>query len=1443
MFAQWVRRVFQGYHNPISNRQKSKNARHRLHLELLEARAVPSSSPMSMMGAPNADMPAIMESGMNDHAQHMNMSGSMDGHANISSDHMALMALVNPADATNTVVASGNWSDPSIWSNGALPTDTARIVIPQGMTLTVDSVITQEFKTIRIDGTLRFAPNVNTELRVDTIVSSTTGRLEMGTAANPINPNVTSRIVFADDGAIDRNWDPSQISRGAVLMGPVEIVGARTTHQVSLAAYPTAGATTLELNHGPDGWNVNDEIVITGTQGSTSDEVRLIRAINGTTVTLNQALQLDHIPPKSNLNVYVANTTRNVQFSSENNAVDRRGHIMFMHNQNVNVSNAEFRDLGRTDKTRELDDVNFNFDRNAVGNKTSARVVFTTTEGPATNIRGRYAIHFHRSGTDPSRTPAVIRGSTVVGSPGWGFVNHSSNVDMINNVAYGVHGASFYTEAGDEIGSMVGNIAIRTVNPKFRLQDNGEISVDTRADAQDFGVDGDGFWLSGHLVSMRDNIAAGASGHGIIIWSDGLVEADRGRATVRIADIENGHLITGRETIPTWWAPLAEISNNEASNATIGFRARYIHSYVYLGEPGSSFHEPPPQAYIDTLNPTIDGLTVWGTRDGALLNYNERLSLKNSRFVGIGDPYVRQDGTTDTGVGIDMYNSVSRGPGVVENVTVEGFNMGILAPRNGAWQMSDIHLRNTTDLHIEQATMEPRTLDMTNVTFGALAGTAVAGNEGQRQNVVMKADNAGQQPFWFLMTDQVSLNGQGLYFDQQAATHVPLTAELRGDSRGSVPTEFVGLTNQQLQDTYGTSFGGEITPTDAQTVSWLTSGAVGSLALSGQTDPPLYELRESETIDVVSLGTLTNFDPSQLQTGIPSDEEGEEPSDEGPGDERPGDEGPGDEGPEGINVQVTTGVEYGQALLNGSLTPLMLDFYQPTSESEAPRPLIVMIHGGGYVAGSPESMSDLALRMASRGYVVASIGYRLNAAAGDASETFVTMAQEGLARLNVSAEDLPPVSATAVGMEDAATALNWLSENASAYGIDSSRIALWGRSAGAVTALQSAYGFDDYGVSIPQINAVVSNAGGLGVDSLMEAGEASPFIIHGTDDGIVGYSEAQELQAQAANVGVPIVVKAIDGAGHVVPLDQEVDGVTLFDSAASFIDTALAHSPEAPGDDNESDEGDEGPGNDHGSNEGDEGPDDVSNENDDDMSEDDDEVMDDNDELDDGDGDDENDDDEVMEDEDDEMMEEGDTDEDNMEENDLDDIFAVQARLIGTEESEYLQGFESDDTLTGGGGPDVFAITSGNDIITDFNPDEDVLDVSYFNLAFEDFSVLTSLEAIATNSTEVTEDGVPFLIIDVAGEERDFTTILEGVRLSDLTEENVFFGLDDTSNPPLEFTHVPEVTVELNDGTIVNLPAREFDEDSIEGILLSGNREVFEAYISGLLGGFSEGDE
>lgn len=53
--------------------------------------------------------------------------------------------------ATVTAATTGNWSAPSTWVGGVIPGDDARVLIPSGVTVTVDGMISQEFKSVRVD--------------------------------------------------------------------------------------------------------------------------------------------------------------------------------------------------------------------------------------------------------------------------------------------------------------------------------------------------------------------------------------------------------------------------------------------------------------------------------------------------------------------------------------------------------------------------------------------------------------------------------------------------------------------------------------------------------------------------------------------------------------------------------------------------------------------------------------------------------------------------------------------------------------------------------------------------------------------------------------------------------------------------------------------------------------------------------------------------------------------------------------------------------------------------------------------------------------------------------------------------------------------------------------------------------------------------------------------
>lgn len=773
---------------------------------------------------------------------------SASGHTHTAASHGDAnhpgLALVDPAQATHIVSGSGNWSDPAIWQNGTLPTAGARISIPVSMTVTVDGVVPHDFKTIRIDGTLRFDPSVDTEIRVDTLVSAPSGRLEVGTAAQPIAPNVTARVIFADDGPIDTTWDPAQLSRGAILMGATEMYGAAKTGWTTLARHPRAGETTLVLTEVPVGWQPGDELVVAATDPAdpTSDEQVRIVSIDGSTITLATPLERDHIAPAPDLAVHVANLTRNIQFSSANTDIPRRGHMMFMHTLQADVNYASFTHLGRTNKRVPLDD--FFFPELDDG---------PTIPGPATNIRGRYSIHFHRGGHAPGSTPARVRGSVVMDDPGWAYVNHSSNVDFISNVSYRVVGGAYQTEAGDEIGSFVNNIALHTVNPDFPLlQGEGASFPDLREDRQDFAFQGDGFWLHGGGVRVVGNVVAGASGHAYIYWPEGLIEPNRGPMQFDVANIPNGHLLGDRETIEVWWVPIAAFENNTGYAATKGLETYYLHT-TFLN-PDDGF-EALPQAYTDQMHSTFDGLTLWNMRMKAIgFNFTERVTVRNARLVGNGDPKV---------IGIEGDHFHNLHSYRFENLTIEGFGVGLEVPTQGEIVVEGGTFGNLTDFVVRNPQLGGRNLVFRNISFGDPPAVATSDTPPQRAHFRMAPNftlsgevqdgiedsDVGKHPLFFLMPDRITLDfgpyqGQGLYFDEQRADFTPMTeedAQLPESDVAAVPAEYVGLTNQQLIERFGLSFGGALLPGDAAPAPNIVGGQVGTAAPPPTSFPPEVE--------------------------------------------------------------------------------------------------------------------------------------------------------------------------------------------------------------------------------------------------------------------------------------------------------------------------------------------------------------------------------------------------------------------------------------------------------------------------------------------------------------------------------------------------------------------------------------------------------------------------
>lgn len=223
-------------------------------------------------------------------------------------------------------------------------------------------------------------------------------------------------------------------------------------------------------------------------------------------------------------------------------------------------------------------------------------------------------------------------------------------------------------------------------------------------------------------------------------------------------------------------------------------------------------------------------------------------------------------------------------------------------------------------------------------------------------------------------------------------------------------------------------------------------------------------------------------------------------------------------------VKTTQNVVYGQALgYNGKQETLLLDLYQPEDGGSEKRPLIIFIHGGSFVAGDKSVYTDNAVDLAKKGYVVASINYRLDT-------THNTP-------YNAKSPDLDkPISSSRA---DTLMALRFLLSNPE-YRINDKIVFVGGSSAGAITALYTAYSEE---VDAKKIKAVYSIAGTV-IDSdfdLIDKGDPPSILFSGTTDGIIPYEMAKGTVDKLKKVGVKAVLVTYKGEGHEIISKENFD--------------------------------------------------------------------------------------------------------------------------------------------------------------------------------------------------------------------------------------------------------------------------------------------------------------
>ncbi len=255
--------------------------------------------------------------------------------------------------------------------------------------------------------------------------------------------------------------------------------------------------------------------------------------------------------------------------------------------------------------------------------------------------------------------------------------------------------------------------------------------------------------------------------------------------------------------------------------------------------------------------------------------------------------------------------------------------------------------------------------------------------------------------------------------------------------------------------------------------------------------------------------------------------------------------------PYGVNV--TTDVVYDG--VNG----LTLDVYEPTGGPGVPalKPGFVMAHGGAWIAGNKDDstfenpaqdgdfntpMQEYAREFAKRGYVVVNINYRQfddpgfgsyvpNGLLAAANMTPITNGLNALFSPS-SVSEATVRKELELAVEDTVTAINWLITNAGTYGVDTTRIAVGGYSAGAFNSLFAAH------VANAPVAAVWSNSGSLGGGGnealYLDSGDTVPTIaFHGTNDTVLSYAPfGNPLRLELIAEAIPHEFYAMTGEDH-----------------------------------------------------------------------------------------------------------------------------------------------------------------------------------------------------------------------------------------------------------------------------------------------------------------------
>jgi len=547
-------------------------------------------------------------------------------------------------------VQSGNWSDPSVWSENRVPQSDDVVQIAGSAIVTIDTTNAQAHVIgVGDNGRLQFKPDINTRLAVGTLVVASEGELRIGTVGNPIASNVTAEIVITDT-PINKATDPSEFGTGLIVLGKVRMHGAAIDPTfVRLAREPQAGDTTLEVVSSVSDWSVGDRIFIPSPNPvlqspncceSSKAEEFTITAINGRTISLNTPLKEKKrggLDAEGNIDflAHVGNLSRNVVIRSENPS-GTRGHTIYTHRADVDIRYAEFKDLGRTNRL-------------------------------TTNQVGRYALHMHHvfGPVNPTNTGYQFKliGNSLYNGTKWGITIHNSSYGFIkDNVVYNIEHGGIVTEAGNE--------AYNVFDHNFSAHI----------------IQGDAFWINGIHNYFRNNVGANTFKLNFDEYGGGYAYGFYGRFSLpdshillfpKVRGADTSVLTSETESIPPKRLTHIEFYNNEGYGGFQGIWYDHRHG----GEEQGGHY--------------VKNYKGWNWYDTAIVGYEtDGIIIDGAIIRGVEEGGCVHQPSTDGGV-------------LIRNSDLQNCRYGLYYPSSATKEMEvvieDSYLRNETNIFVNIA--------------------------------------------------------------------------------------------------------------------------------------------------------------------------------------------------------------------------------------------------------------------------------------------------------------------------------------------------------------------------------------------------------------------------------------------------------------------------------------------------------------------------------------------------------------------------------------------------------------------------------------------------------------------------------------------------------------------------------------------------------------------